>query len=341
VSDRSQLRIQQVAHRIFILTLFAIGIAAVAWFGYLGFRYYASGQDSINTVTSDLDARASGIDVELELRRQGLGADSRSDMDLLREKAGIEREARYWEDWSPGGFTGHGLGFVGSAMMIAGVALYSTRKRVKRFRFTGKIRYWLEVHIFLCLLGPALVLYHTTFKFGGIVSISAWSMIFVALSGLLGRYIYTQIPKTLEGAEKSLEDLGEEDWKLRDELRSRYGLSPESVDRIDALNTVRTKSLGAGAALLRLLRDDLSRPARTRRLRRHLLASGVSTEHARGVMSVARKKSLLGRRMAFLGTAREIFHYWHVVHFPFAIIMFVILAIHVAVTVSLGYRWLF
>jgi hypothetical protein len=38
---------------------------------------------------------------------------------------------------------------------------------------------------------------------------------------------------------------------------------------------------------------------------------------------------------------KQIFHYWHVVHLPFSVIMFVILLIHVAVTVAFGYTWIF
>jgi len=37
----------------------------------------------------------------------------------------------------------------------------------------------------------------------------------------------------------------------------------------------------------------------------------------------------------------RLFFYWHAVHLPFTVIMFITLAAHVIVTVLLGYRWIF
>lgn len=99
----------------------------------------------------------------------------------------------------PSGSLGHGFGIIGSLMMILGVSIYMIRKRSRRFLNFGYLKYWLELHIFLCTVGPILVLYHTAFKFGGIVSVSFWSMVLVVLSGVVGRFIYIQIPRTIQG----------------------------------------------------------------------------------------------------------------------------------------------
>ena len=99
----------------------------------------------------------------------------------------------------PSGFLGHGFGIIGTLMMIIGVSVYMVRKRSKKLFTFGYLKHWLELHIFLCTVGPILVLYHTTFKFGGIVSVSFWSMVLVVLSGVVGRFIYIQIPRTIQG----------------------------------------------------------------------------------------------------------------------------------------------
>ena len=52
----------------------------------------------------------------------------------------------------------------------------------------GSIRAWLEVHIFCGLVGPVLVTFHTSFKFNGLISVAYWSMVVVAVSGVIGRY---------------------------------------------------------------------------------------------------------------------------------------------------------
>ncbi len=107
----------------------------------------------------------------------------------------------------PSGIWGHGMGILGSLFMIMGVSMYMVRKRYRIFSRLGILKHWLEFHIFLCTLGPILVLFHTSFKFGGIVAISFWSMVAVFLSGIIGRFIYIQIPRTIEGRELSLSEV--------------------------------------------------------------------------------------------------------------------------------------
>ena len=113
----------------------------------------------------------------------------------------------YHSAFKPSGTVGHGLGIIGSLMMILGVSLYMLRKRIRRFSRYGLLKHWLEFHIFLCTVGPIMVLYHTSFKFGGIVAVSFWSMVAVFLSGIIGRFIYIQIPRTIEGRELTLSEV--------------------------------------------------------------------------------------------------------------------------------------
>jgi hypothetical protein len=107
----------------------------------------------------------------------------------------------------PSGVIGHGLGIIGSLCMLVGVAAYMLRKRYRRMARLGLVKHWLEFHIFLCTAGPFMVLYHTAFKFGGLVAISFWSMVAVFLSGIIGRFIYIQIPRTIEGRELTLQEV--------------------------------------------------------------------------------------------------------------------------------------
>ena len=98
----------------------------------------------------------------------------------------------------PSGPYGHGLGILGTVLILIGVFGYIGRKKKKFLPRVGVLKHWLEFHIFLCSVGPLLILFHTAFKFGGIVSISFWSMVAVVLSGVIGRFIYIQIPRTIQ-----------------------------------------------------------------------------------------------------------------------------------------------
>jgi hypothetical protein len=75
----------------------------------------------------------------------------------LKEKAFHRKH----EDLKPSGKIGHGLGIVGTSMVIIGVVSYSSRKRLRLLSMAGNIRDWLNFHIFLCLTGPVLILFHT------------------------------------------------------------------------------------------------------------------------------------------------------------------------------------
>ena len=70
---------------------------------------------------------------------------------------------------------------------------------MKRLRDAGRMKTWLEVHVFCGIVGPVLVTFHTSFKFNGIVSVAYWSMVAVVLSGFVGRYLYVRIPRSIRG----------------------------------------------------------------------------------------------------------------------------------------------
>jgi len=126
----------------------------------------------------------------------------------------------------PSGPVGHGLGIAGSLLMLTGVATYMARKRLRSWSRLGLLRHWLEFHIFLCTLGPLLVLFHTSFKFGGLVAVSFWSMVAVFLSGILGRFIYIQIPRTLEGREMGLQEVRQMKEELGQRIRTMEETAP-------------------------------------------------------------------------------------------------------------------
>jgi hypothetical protein len=127
------------------------------------------------------------------------------------------------ETLAPHAIVGHSYGVAGSLMMLIGVTGYSLRRRVTAFRKVGKLKDWLDVHIFLCTLGPFLVVLHTSFKVGGVVSIAFWSMTIVVLSGFFGRYVYAHIPKTVHGQFLSLNAAAERRTRLAEEISTLVG----------------------------------------------------------------------------------------------------------------------
>jgi hypothetical protein len=240
----------------------------------------------------------------------------------------------------PSGVFGHGLGIVGSSMIIIGIIIYSTRKRVRALWKLGKLSVWLEVHIFLCLLGPILVIYHTTFKAGGIAAISLWSMLSVAASGVVGRFLYVLIPRTSAGDQMTSHQINEQfDEQEKILLESETGREiRRMIDRSFAeLKRPENISQTLGTFL------QLQRLKRQVRSTVHSTLRTAAAEHAstRTIVRAASARATLIQKSLLLIQVERLFYYWHAIHLPFTAIMLVTLVVHVGVALWLGYSWVF
>jgi hypothetical protein len=213
------------------------------------------------------------------------------------------------------------------------------RKRIRRFRSVGVLKHWLEFHIFLCSVGPIMVLFHTAFKFGGIVSVSFWSMVGVVLSGIIGRFIYIQIPRTIEGRELSLNEVREMRVNIGNVLKEQYNLSETGFQAImnSATPNLADKSNGFNAFIPKTLYDRQT----IRNVKSVIRQLGLSRVQSKQILHLVKNELVLNKRIERLLTMQKLFRYWHVAHLPFAIIMLVIMVVHVIVTLTFGYRWIF
>ena len=239
------------------------------------------------------------------------------------------RNPEYWI-FKPGGRLGLVYAASGTAAMMA-MHLYSLRKRMRWLRRLGRLGSWLDFHIYLGIFGPLLILLHTSFKFRGIVSISFWSMVVVAVSGLLGRFLYLQLPRTGQGEELSLAEAEAEHLALAKRMQRELGVAPEELV---------THSAGQDAGTLRLFWRPPFEPlalrlalGRLRRGRWRRLPKSVR----RRLTALTLHEAELRRKLLFWNRLHEVFHYWHVFHRPFALLLYLFLAVHVAVAFSTGY----
>jgi hypothetical protein len=240
----------------------------------------------------------------------------------------------------PSGVYGHGYGIIGSLCMILGVVLYIARKRLRSWSRLGLLKHWLEFHIFLCTLGPIMVLFHTSFKFGGLVAISFWSMVAVFASGVIGRFIYIQIPRSIEGRELSLSEVGELKSNLGTILRESYQLDDESYNTIvDA--TKRKATVYQNNPFARYFIKSADNRQTIRNVKNTLRKNNLSKADSNKIIALVKHDISLNRRIDRLVTMQNLFKYWHVAHLPFALVMLIIMIIHVAVTIVFGYRWIF
>jgi hypothetical protein len=255
-------------------------------------------------------------------------------------------EERFFEEGhkmlKPSGTLGHGLGILGTFMMIFGVTIYMVRKRARMFFNWGYLKHWLEFHIFLCTVGPLLVLYHTSFKFGGIVAVSFWSMAAVVFSGVIGRFIYVQIPRTIQGKELDIKQLNEMSSDISNRISREISVGEKITAKIDHLSDLnRYKHITLGNSIAYIISDFWGLKHTLLALKKEMRQLHLPKMKIKEILSLTKSKLLLTRRIALLRTMQKLFKYWHIVHLPFAITMFVIMLVHVAVTIIFGYKWIF
>ncbi|MFN7980521.1 MAG: hypothetical protein U0Q11_01555 [Vicinamibacterales bacterium] len=239
----------------------------------------------------------------------------------------------------PSGAIGQTLGMIGAALVLVPF-LYMARKRMAGAKGIGGLRGWLELHLFCGIVGPVLVTMHTTFKFNGIVSAAYWSMVVVMLSGFVGRYLYVRIPRSIRGTELTRSDLDARSESLKVEIAE----SAQSMDVLRLVQAFEHDSVpdASRVSMLGVFVGDLGFGRRRRRLVHELETAGLEPELAHRVVDLTAERATLLRRIAYLQKTKTLFGLWHVLHLPLVYLLLLIVAVHVGITLYLGYvpfRW--
>ncbi len=247
----------------------------------------------------------------------------------------------------PSGTVAIKLGILGFGLFLI-IFLYPLRKRVKWLGRIGSSRHWLDFHVIAGLTAPAIIAFHASFKFRGIAGIAFWIMLSVAVSGVVGRYVYAQIPRSLSSAEISLKELADAERALTADLATQSLLVPADLVTIfDIPKPEWIQTMPLYKAALLMLALDLGRPFHIARLRVHLLGwravlrlgGLVRTSHLEleNAIRMAQTKATLAKRIAFLDRSQQVFHLWHVIHRPFSYSFAVLALIHIVVVLALGF----
>jgi hypothetical protein len=237
----------------------------------------------------------------------------------------------------PSGSAGLAFGITGSALMLV-MQAYSLRKKWKRLGTLGKLPRWLEFHIFCGIVGPVFITFHTSFKFNGIVSVAYWSMLLVVASGFVGRYLFVRIPKSIRGQELSFAEVEQAAVDLRSRLLET-SLPPALMNLVDAFEARALPAKGKATGWLGIIFGDLRLRFQIAGLRRQVRHAGVAPALLHQAIDLVAERAVLLRRLTYLKKTKKLFEMWHVFHRPLAYVMLVIVAIHIATVVYLGYAF--
>ena len=251
----------------------------------------------------------------------------------------------------PGGTIGLKLGVLGTVLFFI-IFLYALRKVIPWLGRLGTARHWMDFHVIAGVTAPIIIAFHASFKFQGIAGVAFWIMLAVALSGIIGRYLYAQIPRSLAAAELSLNELHQGEQKLADALLEQSIYSPQQLSRVlEVPSAEHIRSIGPVRAVGEMIALDVGLRFRIAGLRRAssafgrklisvggLFSSGdTETEH---IVRLVKQKASLSKRVLFLNHTQKLFHLWHVIHRPFSYAFAVLAVLHIAVVMGLGFMTL-
>lgn len=249
----------------------------------------------------------------------------------------------------PSGTIGLHLGMLGFFMFLL-IYLYPLRKKWAWLGRQGKSRHWLDFHVLLGLSAPVVITFHASFKFRGIAGVAYWLMIIVSLSGVVGRYIYAQIPRSLNFAELTFKEAQDQSAALAAQLQSFGILTQKDIAALVHLpNSQQMDRMGLTSALFRMIWFDIAFPFRAWRLRQKMLWSHTRSifaiagirksgnTHLEQTIALARQQTLISKKILFLSKSHKMFQLWHVIHRPFSYSFALLAAIHVVLMLMLGY----
>lgn len=231
-------------------------------------------------------------------------------------------------DFKPGGDLPMWCGYIGTLLMLI-ATLYPLMRRVKAFRRLASNTMWFDFHMMTGTVGPMFIVLHAANKLDNWVASAFWAMVIVVLSGVLGRYLYTQVPDLAHGRE--LEEL--EHQRAFARLRKAHPQATQIAEAILAQHRQDAERLARNAGFFRALwwivMEDLRRPTRWFSRRHKIRRSGAPKAVVRELIRRTGRMILIDRRGVLVPRAQLLLHSWKLVHVPFTVVMVVLSAYHI------------
>lgn len=225
---------------------------------------------------------------------------------------------------------GYYIGVVGASLMLL-LMTYPLYKRVRLLRGVGTTRFWFRLHMVCGLAGPILIIVHSGLQTRSMNAAWAfWSMVVVALSGIVGRFLYRGLHRGMHGELETTQSLAAA------VAAASYNIDRAVSDDADISRRVGTYATRCAAlakvAPLAAIGGFILPVWRwfiLRRVRRSLAKSGIPADRQ------AEKQKLLGtfllanQRYAQFALFDRLFSFWHVAHVPFVVTLFLATIAHI------------
>jgi hypothetical protein len=232
--------------------------------------------------------------------------------------------------FSSGSRTGYNIGLAGAVLMLI-LFLYPLRKHVRWLSAAGPLREWLNLHMLLGICGPLLILFHSRFQIGSAnAAVAMASMLVVAGSGVIGRFIYTRIHHELRGSRLAAIELRSALAEALARIQGGRALPARAKEILEAYEAHADRvPRGFLSRVLKFLFIGLRRHVASLRIRRRLRGHPEG-----GWIALQIDGYLVGlQRVAQFSIYERLFSLWHVLHIPLVVLLvlsavFHVLAVH-------------
>jgi len=237
----------------------------------------------------------------------------------------------------PAGLWGHGVGIVATLFMLSNF-LYAVRKRWSLLKGISSIRRWLTFHQFVGFMSPLVIAFHAAFQSNNhLATATAASLGVVVLTGIVGRFVYGLVP-TQDGRAVELSDiLGRfERLKTRIEPTLNKVSNPDAVRRVLALATAPAPRVWLPVLFLRMPFEALGTRVRIAQVRRVFPSKADYLEFREDFFRLLRLRTQVG----FYQSLKRLLSGWRVFHAVLAGFLVFMIAIHIGISLYLGYGWI-
>lgn len=231
------------------------------------------------------------------------------------------------QPYTPANGVGYWIGLVGGCIMAL-ILIYPLCKRLRLPKLFGPLRHWFRFHMIGGIAGPVLILYHSTFHVGSFnAAIALTSMLLVAGSGTIGRFLYRHIHIGLYGRQATLKELQEALASQLTELSGDLGSLPLIRQSVDGyLAYVNQPTKGTLQHICHFFGLGWQRRITARRIKndipKELLGRDLLLQKSRQTLAAA-------HQAAQFNTYVRLFSLWHAIHIPFLWMLFFTAIAHV------------
>jgi hypothetical protein len=244
--------------------------------------------------------------------------------------------------YTPGDNVGYYLGLVGGVMMLL-LLTYPLRKYLHGFRNWGPVKHWFSIHMWLGVVGPVLVIAHSTFTLKSTNATVAFiCMLFVAASGIIGRFIYVRIHRGLHGEKLNFKELQIKAGFESEQMHSKLHFVPQVENRLTEFQTYAlAENLGFARSALRLFTLGTRRrimyaqcAAELKRVMRER-AEARQWDHDKLRRRLGRATRLVHefllsvQKLSQFDVYDRLFRFWHVAHVPLVYLLVLSAIAHV------------